>query len=176
MVRVRQPGLLLGEWVCLGALGSGRLHGFAVAKRLAPDGDIGRVWSLSRPLSYRALTTLTDLDLIKPVAEEPGVAGPNRTLLALTPKGRTALRRWLGEPVNNLRDVRGELLAKIVITDLMGLDRSALISRQLAVFSAQSALRSAALATNEQGPDDPVALWRVQFADAAIRFLSSLSE
>ena len=38
-----------------GILYQGPTHGFAVAARLKPDGDIGRVWSLSRPLTYRSL-------------------------------------------------------------------------------------------------------------------------
>ncbi len=106
MVRVRQPGLLLGEWACLAALAEGRLHGFAIARRLAPDGDLGRVWTLSRPLTYRALTTLTERGLVRAVASEPGAGGPNRTVMALTPKGRRALEGWLATPVAHPRDVR----------------------------------------------------------------------
>ena len=174
VVRLRQPGLLLGEWACLGALGGGRLHGFAVAKRLASDGDIGRVWTLSRPLTYRAVRTLSDLVLIRPTGEEPGIAGPNRTMLALTPKGRTALRRWLAEPVQHPRDVRSELLLKIVVGDSLGVDRSALVERQIAVFAAQRAQRVAELRTGDGELVDPVRLWRLEFADAAVRFLDGL--
>ena len=47
--------LLLGEWACLGLLYSGPSHGFAIAARLKPGSDIGRIWSLTRPLTYRAL-------------------------------------------------------------------------------------------------------------------------
>ena len=47
--------LLLGEWACLGVVAVAPTHGFAVAQRLRPEGDLGRVWSLSRALTYRAL-------------------------------------------------------------------------------------------------------------------------
>lgn len=174
MVRVRQPGLLLGEWACLGALGAGKLHGFAVAKRLEVDGDIGRVWTLSRPLTYRALNTLLEQGMVRPAGEEPGTAGPNRTLLALTPKGRTALKNWLATPVGHPRDVRGELLLKIVICDSMGLDRSVLIERQLAAFEIQRAARASEKAPDDEGFVDPVRVWRFEFVDAAVRFLQSL--
>ena len=32
--------MLLGEWACLGILAEAPAHGFAVAARLKPDGDI----------------------------------------------------------------------------------------------------------------------------------------
>ncbi len=171
MVRVRQPGLLLGEWACLAALGQGRLHGFAVAKRLAPDGDLGRVWSMSRPLTYRAITTLTEMGLVRVVGEESGQGGPTRSVVALTPKGRAALRRWLAEPVSHPRDVRSELLLKVVVSDLMGVDRSGLVTGQLERFETH---RTARLIALEEDPTDPVRLWRVEFAQAAITFLNSL--
>ncbi len=171
MVRLRQPGLLLGEWACLAALAQGRLHGFAVAKRLAPDGDLGRVWSMSRPLTYRAIATLTDMGLVRASGEEAGHGGPTRTVVALTPKGRKALRIWLTLPVSHPRDVRSELLLKIVVCDLMGLDRDQLVSAQLTQFEVHLANRSADLAEH---PGDPVRLWRVEFAQAAIAFLDAL--
>ena len=61
----------MGEWACLGILATGRAHGFAVAARLKPTGDVGRVWSMSRPLTYRALDQLAAQGLIRPVGEEP---------------------------------------------------------------------------------------------------------
>lgn len=173
MVRTRQEGLLLGEWACLAALGAGRLHGFAVAKRLASDGDLGRVWTLSRPLTYRAITTLTDLGLVKPVNEEPGDGGPTRTVVGLTAKGRSALKRWLDEPVLHPRDVRSELLLKIVVRDQMGLGLDPLVPAQLGLFERHVASRRAELA---EDPGDPVALWRVEFAEAAVRFVRAVTE
>ena len=64
--------LLLGEWACLGILYPAPAHGFAIATRLKPSGDVGRVWSLSRPLTYRALDQLVRRALVHEVGEEPG--------------------------------------------------------------------------------------------------------
>jgi DNA-binding PadR family transcriptional regulator len=173
MVRHRKPGLLLGEWACLGALGAGRLHGFGVAKRLDAEGDLGRIWTLSRPLVYRALNQLQDMNFVRAAGEEPGHAGPNRTVLVLTPKGRGALRSWLAEPVSHPRDVRTELLLKIVIGESMDIDGTVLLERQRTVFDTQVRARRAELA---KGPSDAVDLWRVEFADAALRFVSRLAD
>ena len=174
MTRVRQPGLLLGEWACLGALAAQRAHGFAVAKRLAASGDIGRVWSLSRPLTYRALDMLVELGMIRAVAEERGAAGPNRMVLGATPKGRRALRTWLHQPVEHLRDVRGELLLKLVVSDINGVDTAALVAAQLQMFTALhgALMDQGMLVVGERL--DPVAVWRQENADAAVRFLSRL--
>ena len=45
----------LAEAVCLTLVAREPTHGWSIVKALAPDGEIGRVWSLSRPLTYRAL-------------------------------------------------------------------------------------------------------------------------
>ena len=63
--------LLLGEWACLGILYPKPTHGFAIAARLKPHGDVGRVWSLSRALTYRSLDQLAIRDYIRPSARSP---------------------------------------------------------------------------------------------------------
>jgi hypothetical protein len=66
--------------------------GFAIAARLKPSGDVGRVWSLSRPLTYRSIEQLTKFEFIEAVGEERGIAGGNRTILAATRTGRAQFR------------------------------------------------------------------------------------
>ncbi|MCU1503128.1 MAG: hypothetical protein JWM12_2482, partial [Ilumatobacteraceae bacterium] len=105
-----QHVLLLGEWACLGILYARPSHGFAIAARLKPGGDIGRVWSMSRPLTYRSLEQLTARGFVHAVGEEPGIAGGNRTILAATRAGRANFRKWLANPVAHMRDLRSELL------------------------------------------------------------------
>ena len=77
--RTTEQQLLLGEWACLGVLYPTPTHGFAIAARLKPGGDVGRVWSLSRALTYRSLEQLAVRGFIQAVGEEPGIAGGNRT-------------------------------------------------------------------------------------------------
>ena len=58
---LRAAELNLAEAVCLTLVAREPRHGWSIVKALAPDGEIGRVWSLSRPLTYRALDALADV-------------------------------------------------------------------------------------------------------------------
>jgi PadR family transcriptional regulator AphA len=171
MTRTSEQQLLLGEWACLGILYPAPTHGFAIAARLKPAGDVGRVWSLSRALTYRSLDQLAVRDFIQPVGEEPGIAGGNRTILAATRTGRAQLRKWLATPVVHLRDVRSELLLKLIIADVCGIDTSTMLEQQRAHIGAMNDAISAHI---EQCPDDVVALWRSESSQAALRFLDRL--
>jgi len=176
MARTRADDrLLLGEWACLGLLAEHPAHGYDVSVRLAPAGDVGRVWSLSRSLTYRALDQLAQRDLITPRGEERGKAGGNRTILAPTRRGRAALRRWLARPVEHFRDVRGELLLKLVLCDVAGVQTQPLLIAQRARFAAmidQLASDEAA----SRSTSDPVAAWRDESSRAVLRFLDRLLE
>ena len=169
MARTRDDQLLLGEWACLGALYPAPTHGFAIAGRLKPEGDIGRVWSMSRALTYRALDQLTERGLARVVGEEPGIAGGNRTILTATRTGRARLRQWLQTPVAHLRDVRSELLLKIVLAEQCGVDVSAMLAQQRERVAAQVE------AFDQVGTeDDVVMMWRRESARSVLHFLDAL--
>jgi PadR family transcriptional regulator AphA len=101
-------------------------------------------------------------------SEEPGDAGPNRTVLAATPAGRRAFRRWLHLPVEHLRDLRSELLLKLLLAERSGIDVSAMVATQRARVADQVD----ALAARRD--DDVVGLWRHESSGAALRFLDAL--
>lgn len=171
VARTREQQLLLGEWACLGILHSGPTHGFAIAARLKPSGDVGRVWSLSRALTYRSIDQLVVRGYVDVVGEEPGRAGGNRTILAATRSGRAQLRTWLATPVVHLRDLRSELLLKLVVAEICGID----VTTMLAAQRAHIAELADALAVQvEQQPSDVVALWRSESSKAALGFLDRL--
>jgi DNA-binding PadR family transcriptional regulator len=169
--RTSEHQLLLGEWACLGVLYTAPTHGFAIAARLKPGGDVGRVWSLSRALTYRSLEQLAVRGYIQPVGEEPGIAGGNRTILAATRTGRAQLRKWLATPVVHLRDLRSELLLKLIIADICDIDVSDMLEGQHARISDMAEAIGAQV---EQDPGDVVALWRSESSHAALRFLDRL--
>ena len=158
--------LLLGEWACLGILVQSPAHGFAVAARLKPDGDVGRVWSISRALTYRSLDHLCERALAREAGEEPGIAGGSRTILAPTRAGSRRLRDWLHTPVMHLRDLRSELLLKLVLANACGLDATPLLDAQRTHIDQ---LASGLL--ERRDPHDAVALWRLEAVRAAQRFL-----
>jgi DNA-binding PadR family transcriptional regulator len=167
-----RPTALLGEWACLGILYDRPAHGWAVAGRLRPDGDIGRVWYLSRPLTYRALDQLTARGWIEAVGEERGAGGPNRTILAATRSGRSQFRAWLRTPVEHLRDLRSELLLKLVFAEQLAIDLGDMLDRQRVIVDGLAA----ALAERAADEPDVVHLWRAEATAAARRFLDSVEE
>ena len=165
------PDPLLGEWACLGILYSRSAHGWAVAKRLRPDGDVGRVWTLSRPLTYRSLDQLGRRNWIDEVGREPGDAGPNRTILAATRAGRARFRTWTNAPVGHLRDLRSELLLKLVLAGINRIDTSAVLDRQRSIIDQQ-----AASLESDHDPHDIVDLWRIESTAAAKRFVDRIDQ
>src|SRR5258708_6763209 len=87
------PVMALPEWLVLAIVGQQSAHGFAVAQRTAPVGDLGRIWQIPKAVVYRAIGRLLDAGLIVPEGTEPGL-GPQRTVYALT-----APRRCGGAPL-----------------------------------------------------------------------------
>lgn len=172
MVRTTEQQLLLGEWACLGILYPGPTHGFAIAARLKPSGDIGRVWSLSRALTYRSLDQLATRGYIHALGEEPGIAGGNRTILAGTRSGRAQLRKWLDTPVAHLRDLRSELLLKLIIAELCDISIADMLDRQHAHI--EQVAEAIAVQVDVEAPVDVVDLWRQESSQAALRFLERL--
>lgn len=165
------PEPLLGEWACLGILYDKPAHGWALATRLRPDGDIGRIWHLSRPLTYRSIDQLIRRGWIEPVGEEPSDAGPNRIILAATRVGRARFRTWVRTPVEHLRDLRSELLLKLVFADHHRIDIESMLEAQRSIIDQQAAaLESADPA--ELG--DAVKLWRIEATRAAQRFIDQI--
>jgi PadR family transcriptional regulator AphA len=169
MARSSDHDLLLGEWACLGILYKAPTHGFAIAARLKPDADVGRIWSLSRALTYRSLEQLTIRGLIEPIGEEPGIAGGNRTILAATRSGRAMFRHWVHTPVEHLRDLRSELLLKIVLAADNGIDITDTITAQRARIT-----DFIATLERDDAATDIVHVWRLELAAAALRFLERL--
>ena len=165
---VGSPPRLLGEWACLGLLVVAPSHGFALAARLAPSGDVGRVWSMSRPLTYRSLDQLAERGLVEQVGVEQGRAGGQRVVFGATRLGRSVLDAWIDEPVPHLRDLRSELLLKLVVLDLLGRDVSSLLRRQ------RHLVATAREALERDAGRDVVGLWRAESASAALGFLDRM--
>lgn len=167
--------LLLGEWACLGLLYAVPSHGFAIAAQLRPDAEVGRIWSLSRPLTYRSLDQLVERGLVRPVGSEPGDAGPNRTILAATRTGRARLRTWIHTPVEHLRDLRSELLLKIAIAGRCGIAMDDMLRAQRERLEAHSSSLSAVAFDADGTVVDTVALWRYEASQSGLRFLDQLT-
>ena len=166
--------LSLSEWLvlCLGA--EAPRHGFAIARLLGPDGSLGQVWRVPKPVVYRALQRLEQLGLVRTTGMEVSSEGPVRSLVDVTPDGRAAASGWLARPAGHNRDVRSELLAKLALLDRSGADPRPLLDAQ------REQLRPVAAALQERlaaaaGFDCTIAAWRWETLSATLRFLDVLS-
>jgi molybdopterin-binding protein len=161
------PELSFAEHVCLALVVEGISHGWALGTLLAPGGELGRIWSLSRPLSYRAIDGLVDKGLVSRRGHTPG-HGRDRVLLAPTASGRRIAHGWLATPVEHLRDVRTELLIKLALRQRAGLGLTSLLIAQREVFEPTiSGL------TSPPGDVGFVEAWRCEQAQAVRRFLDA---
>lgn len=166
--RSESSPLTHADWLVLGALGSGATHGFAVARSLGKDGDLGRIWSVRRPMVYQSVSKLIGLGLVHEGTSERSVSGPARTPLTLTAAGRRALEEWLVTPVAHLREMRPELLTKLIVLRRREADPTPLLE-------AQRAQVEETLEGVTSDADDDVALlvdaWRRHSALAVLAFL-----
>ncbi len=159
-----------GEWAVLGLLAEAPVHPFALARQLGGDGPLGRVFTVRRPLVYRAVERLHKGGLVERHRSEPGEAGPERTVYRVTPRGRDALDAWLDEPVRHIRDIRLTFLLKIVLLRRAGRSPAVLVR-------AQRETLDDILESLDRLPGDPdeIDLWRHHNAGAASAFLDALS-
>jgi DNA-binding PadR family transcriptional regulator len=162
----------LNDWAVLGIVAEEPKHGWAVARELATGGSLGRVWTVSRPVVYRSLTTLIARDFVAERGAAPSERGPQRTILRATPRGRTQLRRWLETPVEHIRDLRGEFLVKVALLERAGQPVAPLAQRQLEALAPIIALYDESV--SEPGFDGVLARWRKESVLAAQRFLEAL--
>jgi PadR family transcriptional regulator AphA len=162
-----------GEWSVLALLAEEPGHGWALARQMAREGEIGRVWALGRPLVYRALELLEERGLIEPVGSERGVRGPNRTIFRATDEGRRALAEWLEVPVEHVRDVRSLLLLKLVLIDRAALDRERLLraQRELVVPAIQALEQRL---TESAGSEAIFVRFRLESTRAVLDFIDGL--
>jgi tRNA (adenine37-N6)-methyltransferase len=165
----------LPEWAALGLLCEATSHGWALAQALGSAGDIGRIYSCRRPLVYRALRQLREAGLAEVRGTSASDSGPERTTLGATRRGRAAFARWRGTAVPHIRDLRSELMVKLLFLERAGLDPVPLLREQARLLAhAERALeRQLGSATDFERT---LALWRLSVARAALSFVEALLE
>jgi len=173
-VRSAERQLTPGEWAVLALLAEGPTHGFAIARAMAEDGEIGRIWSSPRPRVYYAIDALTRQGLARPGRVESSRIGPDRTIVRATPAGCRAVAGWLETPVERIRDARSLLLLKLLFLDRANADPRPLLRAQHERFRSIAA-RFQGLADEAHGFDRTLLLWRLESATAAVRFIDSIA-
>jgi molybdopterin-binding protein len=159
--------LSLESGLCLGLIRNGCDHGYVMAQRFASDGDLGQIYTLSRPAVYRELQYLERTGLILS-AEARGNRGQKMRVLRLSKRGALVANEWLHSPVSHIRDVRTEFLAKLMLAQEAGEDLVSLIQTQREFFHATFA------ALLQDRDDSVVAMWRREQVRAVSRFLDEI--
>ncbi len=144
-------------------------HGWAIQEELAPNGPIGRAWTLSRQLVYRAIDTLESDGLVKRAKPKDG-GGGDKVVISPTAKGKSHAQKWLDAPVAHLRDVRTELVVKMMLRDRSGLSSKTFLERQQQTFAPLIRAIESSPATT------PVDMWRRESASAIKRYLTRLEK
>jgi tRNA-Thr(GGU) m(6)t(6)A37 methyltransferase TsaA len=175
MSRVPRTEPSLHEWAALGLLCEAPAHGWAIARELAPTGSVGGVYSCTRPLVYRALRQLREAGLAEVRGTGTSEKGPAHTTLGPTRRGRARFVRWRGSPVAHVRDLRSELMLKLLFHDRAGVDPQALLERQATVLARTERAFEEQLASSE-GFDRTLALWRLSASRGALSFVEGLLE
>jgi PadR family transcriptional regulator AphA len=142
-------------------------HGWAINEQLSPTGDIGHAWTLSRQLVYRAIDTLVEDGLVKRATPKDG-GGGDKVIISPTAAGKRMALQWLDSPVTHLRDVRTELVLKVMLREKMEMPLASFLAEQHEIFD------PLITSINKVASDSPVNLWRKESANAVKRYLSRL--
>jgi molybdopterin-binding protein len=168
MEALQNNQLSLIEATCLALIKQGATHGYDIAKRFHPDGDIGEVFTQTNPVVYRALKSLEAAHLVKST-DALGVRKQLKFALSVTEEGGQVLHSWLNTPATHIRDLRTEFLVKLHLRELVGMKQKKFISLQR---DALSQVLSHLLADPSRSA---VAMWRREQARAVARFLDELA-
>ncbi len=119
------------ECAILGALMKRPMHGYDIHKFLSSG--LKGVWYVGMSNTYGMLKKLESDGHVSSVIETQ-TNRPARRVFSITEKGRSLFEDWISKPVNNIRDLRVEFIAKLYfLKDLNLSEGERLVERQKAV-------------------------------------------
>jgi DNA-binding PadR family transcriptional regulator len=104
--------------VALGLLMPGPKHGYGLYQDF--EESFGSIWKAGQTKFYVALGNLETRGLLR-ATTEPQEGRPARKVYHLEDAGREAFQEWLHQPVESIRAIRVEFMAKLRFFDLLGL-------------------------------------------------------
>lgn len=163
------------EAAVLGLLVAAPAHGFALARELSPRGPAPLFFTSPAPVVYRALTTLSDRELVARDHEEEGSSGPRRVVMRATEQGRRQFEAWLDQPVDKIRQVRLEFMLRLALLDRLGRDPGPLIDAQYQRLLPVYEARKPGGTPVDPGFARALAIWHEENTGAVMRFLRRIS-
>lgn len=98
------------EYVVLGFLMNQERHGYEIYQYFSSG--LGSIWYAGKSQVYALLKRLETTGQVVSTRQEQDVR-PAKKIYAITDKGRKTLQDWIQKPVDKIRDLRLELLAKL---------------------------------------------------------------
>ncbi|MFH0786219.1 MAG: PadR family transcriptional regulator [Pseudomonadota bacterium] len=98
------------EYLILGVLSTGEQHGYDLFRTL--EEELGLIWTLGRSQTYALLSRMEQAGLVA-YNRQAQEKRPDRKNFFLTPAGKKIFNKWVKSPVEHIRDLRLEFLAKI---------------------------------------------------------------
>ncbi|MGB2983845.1 MAG: PadR family transcriptional regulator [Candidatus Bipolaricaulia bacterium] len=98
------------DYAALGLLTERPMHGYELREQLRRG--LGALWRIASSQLYSVLHRLERRDWIASHVESQ-TGRPSRTVYEITPSGARAFDAWVTAPVEHLRDIRVEFLAKV---------------------------------------------------------------
>ncbi len=128
-----KPQTITLEYILLGMLKDQPDHGYALYERVQGTPELSLIWHVKRSKLYYLLDKLAGEELLS-LSIHTQENSPDRKIYQLTPKGKTALRAWLKEPVLVSRYIRIAFLSKLYFALESGREAALeLIAKQLEV-------------------------------------------
>lgn len=156
--------LSLESGICLGLIRCGADHGYAMAKYFEAGQPIGDIYSLTRPAVYRCLSGLEAARLVSGTKDR-GARGQTMTRFRLSARGTSVLNTWLSAPVDHIREIRLDFLAKVAVREMLGMAPGPLIRAQRKKFA------DVFEGLSKEPSRSPASLWRREQVRAVSRFL-----
>jgi DNA-binding PadR family transcriptional regulator len=117
----RQQAPLSTEYILLGLVARGPVHGYDLHKQLATLDGLSAIWHVKQSQLYALLDKLEDMGYLHSVSM-PGAASALRKQYHITVNGRTAFDAWMVSPVQHGREMRQGFLARLYFARLSGLE------------------------------------------------------
>ena len=171
MTRSQTPLSL--EYILLGFLCQGPIHGYDLYKKISNFESISLFWHIKQSQLYALLDKLEE-DSLLTSKMVPGEAHLMRKEYQITSMGRTSFLTWVTCPVSHGRDMRQVFLAKLYFTQKSGVEVSMeLIEEQKAECAEwlSSLHISYSKTTNEQHYERMLFQFRISQIQAMIEWL-----
>ena len=123
------------QYVILGILMKQERHGYEIHHLLSSR--LGRAWYAGISQVYALLKRLEAAEKVVATVEQQDNR-PAKHVYSITPKGRKAFLQWVHTPLERMRDLRLEFLAKLFFIRELNLSGSdELIRKQMDIFQKQ---------------------------------------